>query len=51
VLNAQEVFLEDAEDIHFEYHQNHRPFLQLQNHPKQVVKNIFLMYYSPARNY
>jgi hypothetical protein len=26
-MNAQEVFLEDAGDIRFECHQNHRPFL------------------------
>jgi hypothetical protein len=27
VLNAQEVFLEDAEDINLEWHQNRRLFL------------------------
>jgi hypothetical protein len=31
VLNAQEVFLEDAGDIQLAWHQNHRPFLNVKD--------------------
>jgi hypothetical protein len=43
VLNAQDVFLEDAGDVNLECHQNHRPFLMSRNVTgSEINRGVFI---------